>query len=136
MIDRRIPAPPRPAGITLLAVLALLAGVAHIVGALQAFGAIPAIGGAGAGFFVSDPGDGIIQIIAALISVAVAGGLWTMQSWARKAIVVIAALNIVVAFFTQIEGGETWLNALPAILINAAILLYARSPRIRAALDA
>lgn len=136
MIDRRTSAPRRPAGITLLAVLALLAGIAHVVGALQAFGAIPAIGGAGAGFFVSDPVDGMIQIAAALISIAVAGGLWTLHSWARKAVVAIAALNIVVAFFTQIEGGETWLNALPAILINAAILLYARSPRVRAALDA
>ncbi|MCC7021746.1 MAG: hypothetical protein IT338_02910 [Thermomicrobiales bacterium] len=136
MIGRRVSPPARPVGITLLALLALLAGIAHVVGALQAFGAIPAIGGAGVGFFVSDPGDGIIQIVAAVISAAVAGGLWVMQSWARKAVVVIAALNIVVALFTQIDGGETWLNALPAVLINAAILLYARSPRIRAALDA
>jgi hypothetical protein len=125
----------RSTGITILAVLAALAGVAHIVGALQDFGVIPAAGGGGAGFFVADPVDGVIQVVAALISLALAYGLWSEQSWARTALVVIAALNIVVIFFTQFEGDESWWNAVPGILLNAAILLYARSPAARRALD-
>ena len=125
----------RPLGITLLAILAGLAAVAHLVGALQDFGVVPAVGGSGAGFFVSDPIDGIIQVAAAGVSLAIAGGLWTGQSWARRAVVAIAALNIAVIFFSQFEGGESWWNAVPGIVFNAAILLYARTPAVRQALD-
>jgi hypothetical protein len=125
----------RPLGITALAILAGLAGVAHLIGALQDFGVIPAAGGRGGGFFVADPVDGIIQTAAAIVSLAIAYGLWSEQSWARKAVVAVAALNIVVIFFTQFEGGESWWNAVPGIILNAAILLYARTPEVRRALD-
>jgi hypothetical protein len=125
----------RPAGITLLAVLIWLAGAAHVLGALQDFGYLPAAGGAGAGFFVDDPVDGLIQAAAAVVSLFLAGGLWGMQSWARKAVVAIAALNIAIVFFTKFEGGESWWYAVPGIVINAAVLLYARSPEVRQALE-
>jgi hypothetical protein len=58
-----------------------------------------------------------------------------MQSWARQAVVAIAAVNLLIVFFTKFEGGESWLNAAPGIILNAAILLYGRSPEIRRALD-
>jgi len=124
----------RPASITLLAILVWLAGAAHVFGALQDFGYLPAIGGEASGFFVDAPIEGIIQVVAAMITLFVAGGLWGMQSWARRAIVAIAAINIMVVFFTHF-GGENWLNAVPGILINAAILLYARSPKVRLAMS-
>jgi hypothetical protein len=124
-----------PAGVTILAILAGLAGIAHVVGALQSFGIIPAAGGGAAGFFVADPVDGVIQIAAALASLAVAFGLWVERSWARRVVVAIAAINIGVIFFTQFEGGESWWNAIPGIVLNAAVLLYARSPAVRDALD-
>jgi hypothetical protein len=125
----------RRAGVTILAILAGLAGIAHVVGALQAFGIIPAAGGGAAGFFVADPVDGVIQIAAALVSLAVAFGLWVELSWARRVVVAIAAINIGVIFFTQFEGGESWWNSIPGIVLNAAVLLYARSPAVRDALD-
>jgi hypothetical protein len=125
----------RPAGITILAILAGLSGIAHIIGALQAFGVVPAAGGGAGGFFVADPVDGVIQVAAALASLAIAYGLWVERSWARSAVVAIAAINIGVIFFTQFEGGESWWNAIPGIVLNAAILLYARSPMVRDALD-
>jgi len=124
----------RPAGITLLAILVWLAGAAHVLGALQDFGYLPAIGGKASGFFVDAPIEGIIQVVAAMITLFVAGGLWGMQPWARRAVVAIAAVNILVVFFTHF-GGESWLNAVPGILINAAILLYTRSPKIRLAMS-
>ena len=125
----------RPLGITVLAILAGLAAVAHLIGALQDYGVLPAAGGGAAGFFVSDPIDGAIQLAAALVSLAIAYGLWSEQSWARKAVIAIAALNLLVIFFTKFEGGESWWNAVPGIIINAAILLYARSATVRQALD-
>lgn len=125
----------RPTGITAIAILLWLAGAAHVIGALQDFGVIPAVGSGGSGFFVSDPIDGLLQVGAAIVSLFIAGGLWGMQSWARRAVVVIAALNLLIVFFTKFEGGESWLNAAPGIVLNAAILLYARSPAVRHALD-
>jgi hypothetical protein len=124
----------RPLGITILAILAGLAGLAHLMGALQAFGMIPAAGSSGAGFFVADPVDGAIQVSAAVVSLVISYGLWSEQSWARKVIVAIAALNILIILFTQLEGGESWWNAVPGIIVNAAILLYAQSPTVRRAL--
>jgi hypothetical protein len=125
----------RPTSITAIAILLWLAGAAHLIGALQDFGFIPAIGGNGAGFFVSDPIDGLIQVGAAIVSLFIAGGLLGMRSWARQAVVAIAAVSLLVVFFTKFEGGESWLNAAPGIILNAAILLYARSPQIRQALN-
>jgi hypothetical protein len=124
----------RPTGITVLAILAWLAGLANVVGALQDFGYLPTVGGTGAGFFVSDPIDGLLQIGAAIVSLFLAGGLWGIHDWARKTIVIIAAVNIVIVFFSKFEGSESWLNALPGLIVNAAILLYARSAEVRQAL--
>jgi hypothetical protein len=125
----------RPPGVTAIAILLWLAGAAHVAGALQDFGFIPAIGGGGAGFFVSDPVDGLLQVGAAIVTLFIAGGLWGMQPWARQAVVAIADVNLLIVFFTKFEGGESWLNAAPGIILNAAILLYGRSPEIRRALD-
>jgi hypothetical protein len=126
----------RPIGITVLAVLAALAAIAHLVGALQDFGVVPAVRTGSAGFFVSDPVGGTVQLLAMALAAALAAGLWARQDWARKAVVAIAAINIAVAFATQFDGGSGWVNALPAILFNAAVLLYARSSGVRQALDA
>jgi hypothetical protein len=63
----------RPPGVTAIAILLWLAGAAHVVGAMQDFGFIPAIGGGGAGFFVSDPVDGLIQVGAAIVTLFIAG---------------------------------------------------------------
>jgi hypothetical protein len=118
-----------------MAVLFGLAGVAHLAGALQDFGIIPAVGGAGGGFFVADPVDGVIELVAVAVSFAVSAGLWMEQSWARKVAMIIAALNILIIFYTRFEGGESWLNAIPGIIVNAAILLYSQSPTVRRALN-
>jgi hypothetical protein len=125
----------RLAGITILAIVAGLAGLAHVVGALQDFGVVPAVGGGTAGFFVADPVDGVIQLVAAVVSFAVAYGLWVERAWARRAVVAIAAINIGLIIFTQLEGGDSWWNAVPGIVINLAILLYARTPTVRHALE-
>jgi hypothetical protein len=122
-------------GIIGLAILAGSAGVADIVGALQSFGVLPAAGGASAGFFVSDPVAGIIQLAAALVTFALAYGLWQQRSWSRKALVAIAAVNIGVIFFTHFGADEGWLNAVPGTVLNAALLLYARTPAVRQELD-
>ena len=122
-------------GIIGLAIFAGLAGVADIVGALQSFGVLPAAGGASAGFFVSDPVAGTIQLAAALFTFALSYGLWQQRSWSRKALVAIAAVNIGVVFFTHFVADEGWLNAVPGTVLNAALLLYARTPAVRQELD-
>lgn len=122
-------------GLLGLAILAGLASLAHIVGALQSFGMMPVAGGAGAGFFVYDPISGIIQVVAALVTGGLAYGLWRQHAWARKAVVAIAAVNIAVIFFTHFGADESWWNAVPGIVVNAVILLYAMTPAVRQEFD-
>jgi hypothetical protein len=124
----------RPA-ITALAILAALAGLAHIVAGLQSFGVLPAAGGAGAAFFIWNPTAGVIQLAAALFTLALAYGLWQRQSWSRTALVIIAAANLVIIFATQFGGDRSWWNAVPGIVLNAALLLYARTPAVRQEFD-
>ena len=126
---------PRPAAIRNLAALCWLAGAANVIYALQEFGHLPVLGIAGSGAMLADHRvDGWLLAAMAIISLFVAGGLWPTHDWAKRALLAVAVLNILVIFFTQFEGGQSWLGALPGILINAGILLYARTADARSAL--
>ena len=104
-------------------------------GALQSFGVVPVAGGSGAGFFILDPVAGVIQMAAGLVSLALAYGLWQRQSWARKAVMVIAAANIAITVVSWIGSGESWWNAVPSIVLSTALLLSARTPEAREKFD-
>lgn len=125
----------RPTAIVVLAVLCWLAGAVNVVGALQEFGRLPLFAADGGGLFVDNHVDGWILAGLAIVSLFLAGGLWAGHSWARSGVLVVAALNVLATFFTRFEGGESWVNAAPGIIVNAAILLYARTADARAALD-
>lgn len=79
--------------------------------------------------------DGWLLAAMAIVSLFLAGGLWAEHSWAKRAVLVVAALNILVTFFAQFGGGQSWVGAVPGIVLNAAILIYARTPGARSALD-
>jgi uncharacterized membrane protein (DUF2068 family) len=118
-----------------LAILAGLAGLAQFAGALQSFGLLPAVGGSGAAFFVSDPVAGTIELAGAIVTLVLAYGLWQQQAWSQRAIVAITAVNIGIIFFTHFGGGASWWNAVPGIVLNAAILLYTRTSAVRQTVD-
>jgi hypothetical protein len=78
--------------------------------------------------------DGWLLAAMAILSLFLAGGLWAAHDWAKRAVLAVAALNILVTFFTQFEGGPSWLNAVPGIVISAVILLFVRTADARSAL--
>lgn len=124
----------RPTAITMLATLCWLAGAVSVVGALQKFGHLPVLSATGGALLAGNRVDGWLLASMAIISLFLAGGLWAVHGWAKRAVMVVAALNIMVTFFTQFEGAQSWLNAVPGVLINAGILLYARTADARASL--
>jgi hypothetical protein len=126
---------PRPAAISILAALCWLAGAVNVIGALQQFGHLPSLASEGSAMLVANQVDGWLLSAMAIVSLFLAGGLWAAHNWAKRAVLAVAALNILVTFFTQFEGDQSWLNAVPAILINAAILLYARTADAKSALN-
>lgn len=126
---------PRPAAITILAALSWLAGAVNVIGALQEFGHLPVLSSTGGTLLAENRIDGWLLAAMAIVSLFLAGGLWAAHDWARRAVLVVAALNLLVTFFTQFEGGQSWLNAVAGIMVNAAILIYARTPDARSALD-
>lgn len=125
---------PRPRIVTILAGLCWLAGAVNVVGALQEFGHLPVLASGGGALFLENRIDGWLLAAMAIISLFLAGGLWATHDWAKRALVAVAALNILVTFFTQFEGGQSWIGALPGIVVNAAILLFARTPEARSEL--
>jgi hypothetical protein len=127
---------PRQAAITILAGLCWLAGAVNVVSALQSFGHLPMLGPTGGALLADNQVDGWLLAAMAIISLFLAGGLLASHDWAKRAVLAVAALNILVTFFTQFEGGQSWLNAVPGIVINAAILVYARTADARTALHA
>ena len=125
----------RPVAITILAILLWLAGAVNVVGTLQEFGYLPALGGSGA-LLLDNQVDGWLLAGAAILSLFLAGGLWANHDLAKRAVVVVAVLNIVVTLFTRLEGADSWLNIVPGVVINVAILLYARTADARDVLHA
>ena len=126
----------RSAAISILAALCWLAGAVNVIGALQEFGHLPVLSDAGGSLLAGNRVDGWLLAAMAIVSLFLAGGLWAGHDWAKRVVLVVAALNILVTFFTQFEGGQSWLNAVPGILVNAGILLYARSAEAKSALNA
>ena len=125
----------RPAAISVLAVLCWLAGAVNVLGALQEFGHLPALSSSGTTMLAENWVDGWLLAAMAIISLFLAGGLWAAHGWARRVVLVVAGLNILVACFAHFEGDLSWLNVVPAIVVNAAILVYARTANASAALN-
>jgi hypothetical protein len=125
----------RPKAISILATLYWVAGAVNVLGALQEFGHLPTLGSIGGALLADNRVDGWLLAAMAIISLFLAGGLWATHDWAKRAVMVVAALNVLVTFFTQFEGSQSWLNALPGILVNAAIFLYLGTAEARTALN-
>lgn len=126
----------RPVAITILAALCWLAGAVNVIGALQEFGHLPAVGLGSGALFLDNRIDGWLLAGMAIASLFLAGGLWAAHDWAKRAVLAIAALNIAVTCFTRFEGGQSWVNAVPGIVVNAGILLYARTAAAQSELNA
>ena len=125
----------RPFGVTLLALLAALGAAMAIYHTLQFLHLLPFSVSTGLGtfrFFGFDVFGALIWAVVAGIWVWVAQLLWSLDRQGWLFAIILSALNLALAFVSLL-GGSTVQAMLPAVLINAIVLVYALLPGTRAA---
>ena len=121
----------RPIGVTILAVLVGIAAVLAVIHTLQMLHLWPIGGWTGpVRFFTFDLFGAIMWGIMAAIYIWLVRNLWNVDPQAWLFVVVLAALNLILAFLSVL--GQSSLEAmLPAILINGIILIYCLTPGVK-----
>jgi hypothetical protein len=123
----------RPIGITILAILAIVAAIVAIIHTLQMLHLFPIQGPFGVfSFFTFDLLGAILWGILALIWIWVARGLWNLDPQAWLFVVVLSVLNLILAVI-DIIGASTFQSQLPAIILNAVILIYCNTSGVKQA---
>lgn len=123
----------RPIGVTILAILALLAAVAAAWHTLQMLHIIPVSFGE-MHFFTFDFFGAILWGIMFLIYLWVFRMLWNLDPQGWLFIVVLAALNLILAL-VSVLGASTFNSVLPSVLFNGIVLIYANMPGVKAAFN-
>jgi hypothetical protein len=110
----------RPTGITVMAVLLAIGGVFGIIGALGSFG-------------LGMAGIGILSLIIAVVSLALAYGLWTLKPWAWMGALGLEVFNALYAIVLLIAKWSTLWNTIISLAIAGIIIYYLMRPEIKAA---
>jgi len=122
----------RPLGVTILAILALIAAIPALLGGLAL------VGVATFGTEVPVPDTfmyavGAGTLLYAGLSLILAYGFWTTQSWAWVAGIALQVLGIVTAV-SQFANGDRYLASMIAgLVLPVVIIVYLLQPRVRAA---
>lgn len=123
----------RPFGVTLLALLAGLAFVVALIHTLQMLHLLPIRGPFGeAHFFTFDALGALLWGVMAAIYLWVFRMLWNLNPQGWLFVVVIAVLNLILAFMS-IFGQSTWQSMMPALVVNGLVLIYGMLPGTKAA---
>ncbi|MCB0132437.1 MAG: hypothetical protein KDD78_16360 [Caldilineaceae bacterium] len=125
----------RPFGVTLLAILAGLATLVAIWHTLQMLHILPVsletvLGSVN--FFTFSIIGAILWGIMAAIWLWVTRGLWNLDPQAWLFVVVMATLNLVLAF-VSILGASSFGAMLPSIIVNGLALIYGMTPGVKSA---
>jgi len=121
----------RPIGVTILAILAILAAILAIIRTLQMLHLWPIWLGP-VRFFTFDLLGAILWGILALIWIWVVRGLWNLDPQVWLFVVVLAVLNLILAFI-DIIGRSSFQAELPTLVLNAVILIYCLTPGVKQA---
>lgn len=125
----------RPFGVTLLALLAGLAFVVALIHTLQMLHLFPISGPFGeAHFFTFDLLGALLWGVMAAIYLWVFRMLWNLDPQGWLFVVVIAVLNLILAFMS-IFGSSTWQSMLPSLVVNGLVLIYGMLPGTKAAFE-
>jgi hypothetical protein len=124
----------RPFGITILAILAGLAALVALWHTLQYLHILPFTLGS-LQFYGFDPLGALLWAVLAAIWIWAAMRLWTVDPRGLMFAIVLSGLNLLLAVLS-ILGASTFEALLPAILINAIVLLYCLTPGVRRAFGA
>lgn len=113
-MERLHPLRTRPLGITIISILLGIDGIVEVI-----LGIISLVSGAA-------PLGSFVFLILGLLTLALAWGLWTLQSWAFWGIVIIEALNVIYAIY-EFAMGRANANAsslIFSLILPIVILLY------------
>ena len=111
---------PRPAGVTLVAVIAWISGAVNIIaGLLLIFAAIMA---------PDALWYGLVQLVLGIITIAVSLGLLRGRSGARVLVTIVFVLNLISAIFVIFfQQAQVWSGIVSGVLaLIGIILLYTR----------
>ena len=128
----------RPAGVTIIAILAFVAGVlAILAGELSTLfagliGAATdsAVGGIFGGFFAV---IGVVILVIGIAYLVTGYGLWMLRAWAWMAALVLSAISLVLSMLGIIGGGGLNANNIVSLAVAGAILYYLNTPQVKAA---
>ena len=121
----------RPIGITILAILAAVAAILAVIRTLQMLHLWP-IWFAPVRFFTFDLLGAILWGILALIWIWVLRGLWNLDPQAWMFVVILSALNLILALISII-GQSSFEAELPTIILNGIILIYCQTTGVKSA---
>jgi hypothetical protein len=124
----------RPIGITILAILAGLAALVALWHTLQYLHILP-FTIVPLQFYGFDLLGALLWAVLAAIWIWAAMRLWTVDPRGLMFAIVLSGLNLLLAVLS-ILGASTFEALLPAILINAIVLLYCLTPGVRRAFGA
>lgn len=113
-MERLHPLRTRPLGITIISILLGIDGIVEAI-----LGIISLVSGAA-------PLGGIVLLILGLLTLALAWGLWTLQSWAFWGIVIIEALNVIYTIYEFAMGraNANVSSLIFSLILPIVILLY------------
>jgi hypothetical protein len=116
----------RPFGMTLLAILALFGAAIAFIYTLQMLHLLPVTLGP-VRFWTFDLWAAILWGILAFIYLWVFRMLWMVNPQGWMFVVLIAGLNLILAFLSVL-GGSSWQAMSASIVINGLILIYSLLP--------
>lgn len=105
----------RPLGVTIIAILVAIGGILEIIGGIALL-AVP--------FF------GLFTIIIGVLSLILAWGLWTLQSWAFWATIILQAISGIENLISLIRGNGGAVISLIVAVVIIAYMLYDRNVRV------
>lgn len=123
----------RPLGVTILAVLALLSALAAAWHTLQMLHIAP-VTVDDMRFFTFDVFGAILWGVMVLIYLWVFRMLWSLDPQGWMFVVVLATLNLILALVSWL-GELSLIDVLPAVLLNAIVLIYANTPGVKGAFN-
>jgi hypothetical protein len=121
----------RPFGITILAILSGIAAIISAIHTLQYLHLLPVFVGPMT-FFTFDIWGALMWGVMTLIYLWVMRMLWNVDPQGWMFLVILSALNIILALLSAI-GGSTLAEEIPAIVVAGAILIYCLTPGVKAA---
>jgi hypothetical protein len=123
----------RPTGVTIIAVLSAIGGVFGLLASLALLGFGGAIAGAtglsGGMLLVA----GLIVLAYSILSLVLAYGFWTLQSWAWPLGVGVEVLGIVQAVLQFMNDTRQIVSLVISLAIAGVILWYLFQPHVKAA---